>query len=373
MKNKIYKYDFLIIGGGLIGCLLAIALFKKKYKVLVIEKELKIPNDSRTLAVNANSRDFLIKLNLWNKLRSFEEPIDKIIIEDYLNQKKLTFNSEAEPMGNVIFNSDLLIHARKYLKKYKILLLGVDYKKLELKPNISVSIKKQFYQFKKVVLCLGKNHVNNQLIKKLNFKTFHKSYVGFFNHTKNHNQFAYEIFTPNGPLAVLPAPSKKKTLSTFIYSSKFEISDKDLLKLIKNKFNQSHGKIAFTSSIANFPIIPHLSLPSIPDYVLIGDALRSIHPVAGQGWNLGIKDIQIFCDLLEEHSINSQILERIFLSKRLPTNVSYLAFTNILNELYENKSIISKTVVKLGFSVLQNSSFLRNIFIKQAMGRLNLV
>ena len=101
--------------------------------------------------------------------------------------------------------------------------------------------------------------------------------------------------------------------------------------------------------------------------------MRSIHPVAGQGWNLGIKDIQIFCDLLEEHSINSQILERIFLSKRLPTNVSYLAFTNILNELYENKSIISKTVVKLGFSVLQNSSFLRNIFIKQAMGRLNLV
>ena len=71
MKNKILKYDILIVGSGLLGSLLAIALADKKLKVLVIEKE-KISNisnkDQRTLAVNANSRDFLISINLWKKL-----------------------------------------------------------------------------------------------------------------------------------------------------------------------------------------------------------------------------------------------------------------------------------------------------------------
>ena len=59
MKNKIHKYDFLIIGAGLIGAIAALALLKKKFKVLVIDKKAELPNDDRTLAVNANSIDFL--------------------------------------------------------------------------------------------------------------------------------------------------------------------------------------------------------------------------------------------------------------------------------------------------------------------------
>ena len=58
MKNKIYKYDFLIIGAGLIGCLTALSLLSKKFKVLIIDKGDLSINDNRTLAVNAKSRDF---------------------------------------------------------------------------------------------------------------------------------------------------------------------------------------------------------------------------------------------------------------------------------------------------------------------------
>ena len=70
MKNKIFKYDFLVVGSGLIGSLAAIALIQKKFKVLVIEKNKLLPNDQRTLAVNANSRDFL--QNLTNKVYEFK-------------------------------------------------------------------------------------------------------------------------------------------------------------------------------------------------------------------------------------------------------------------------------------------------------------
>ena len=69
MKNKIFKYDFLIVGAGLVGSLAAIAL-QKKFNVLVIEKNKILPNDKRTLAVNANSRDFLKNLGIWKELKS---------------------------------------------------------------------------------------------------------------------------------------------------------------------------------------------------------------------------------------------------------------------------------------------------------------
>ena len=70
MKNKINNYDFLIVGAGLIGAIAALALFQKKFKVLVIDKDNKVYKDNRTLAVNANSIDFLKKLGIWNLLKS---------------------------------------------------------------------------------------------------------------------------------------------------------------------------------------------------------------------------------------------------------------------------------------------------------------
>ena len=82
MKNKIHKYDFLVVGAGLIGSIAALALIKKKLKVLVVDKENKMAKDNRTLAVNANSIDFLKQLDIWDKLKSKPQPIEKIVIGD---------------------------------------------------------------------------------------------------------------------------------------------------------------------------------------------------------------------------------------------------------------------------------------------------
>ena len=119
MKNKIFKYDFLIVGSGLIGSLTAIALLQKKYKVLVIEKNISLPDDRRTLAVNANSRNFLKNLGLWEKLKFDQEPIKKILIKDFINENDLIFENSCESMGSVIFNNSLLKMARDILIQKK--------------------------------------------------------------------------------------------------------------------------------------------------------------------------------------------------------------------------------------------------------------
>ena len=100
--------------------------------------------------------------------------------------------------------------------------------------------------------------------------------------------------------------------------------------------------------------------------------MRSIHPVAGQGWNLGIKDIQTLSKVIDRYSIDDPILDEIYFARRNIESVVYLNFTSFLNFLYEDENNIKKNIVKLGFKIL-NIAPLKNMFIRQAMGRDKLI
>ena len=371
MKNKIFKYDFLIVGAGLIGSLTAMALHQKKYKVLVIEKNKIFPKDERTLAVNANSRDFLRDLGIWRELNSNSESIDKIVIKDNLNKEDLIFHNDEESMGSVIFNRSLLKISREYLKKNKLILSNFDFNAYKFKPKKMFSINSKNFICDKIIFSVGKNYENHENLKKNTFDFGHKAYVGFFNHQKNHNQTAYEIFTPTGPLAVLPSPNKQNKSSTFIFSTKNKMSFNNLFSLIKSKFRSSHGNINLRPSISCYPIKPHLSRPTKRDVLLIGDTAHSIHPVAGQGWNLGIKDIQTLCSCLDRYNIDETSFDEYYFSERTIENLMYLTFTNILNHLYENQTPISKSIIKASHFALSQFPYLKNFFIKQAMGKIS--
>ena len=132
----------------------------------------------------------------------------------------------------------------------------------------------------------------------------------------------------------MPAPAANKKRSTFIYSSKEKINKTQLQKLIYKKILTSHGKLVFDKSITKFPITPHLTKNN-NKFIYIGDSLKSIHPVAGQGWNLGVKDIQTLCKLLDLYSLETKNLNAMYYSRRILESVIYLSFTSILNFLYE--------------------------------------
>ena len=371
MKNKIHKYDFLIIGAGLIGAIAALALVNKKFKVLVIDKKVELPNDDRTLAVNANSIDFLKQLGIWDRLKSKPQPIDKIIIEDNINKKPLIFENDDESMGNVILNKELSNVARQKLVNLKILKIDANINISKILPYKTILIDNKNYIFKKVIISIGKNIVSNLNHKTITFDQKHQSHVGFFEHSKDHNNTAYEFFTHEGPLAVLPAPSGNKKKSTFIYSSKEDINKYQIRKLINKKTINSHGKLFFDQSISKFPIIPHL-IKYNHNFIYIGDSLKSIHPVAGQGWNLGIKDIQTLCKLLDKYSLEEKNVNSFYYSRRIIESSIFLSFTSLLNFFYEGKSQLNNKIIKAGFTSLRKFKFLRDIFIKQAMGRINL-
>ena len=372
MKNKIYKYDFLVVGAGLIGSLAALALHQNNFKVLVIDKQKDIIIDKRTLAVNANSMDFLNNLGIWASLKSKPQPINKIIIKDYINNSPIIFENTAETMGKVIFNSELLEIARKRLKNLKIIKTNVNINLDTLLPNKITFINNSKYYFKKIVLSMGKKNISENGHKNVKFDQGHMSFVGFFNHKKKHKNYAYEIFNSDGPLAVLPAPSNSENKSTFIYSTKNNITSSQIKLSIKKNFMQSHGQIYFDKLIYKFPITPHLTKEN-KNYIYIGDSLKSIHPVAGQGWNLGIKDIQKLIFLSKNYSLEDNFLNSIYYSNRIFESTLYLSFTSLLNFLYEKKNPIYRGLIKVGYLGLQRFKIIRNLFIKQAMGRSNLV
>ncbi len=371
MKNKIFKYDFLIVGGGLIGALAGLALHKKNFKVLVIDKKKDIPLDQRTLAVNANSRQFLEQLGVWDNLKSQPQSINKIIIKDYINSLPLIFSNQGEPMGNVIFNTEMLKIVRKRLKNLNILKTSVNINTEHLCTDNAIQIDKNSYYFKKIIISVGKDINANSRHKSIVFDKGYFSYVGFFTHNFDHENTAYEMFNKEGPLAVLPCPSINKTKSTFIYSTNKKITNQQIFTLINKHFYNSHGKIVFDKTIHKFPVTPHLKKYN-KSYIYIGDTLKSIHPVAGQGWNLGVKDIQTLCNLTEQYSANSKILNSLYYSRRIIDSSVYMGFTSFINFLYENQSPINKKIIKLGYEGLRNFKAARSLFIKQAMGRINL-
>ena len=117
----------------------------KKIQCFGYRKNKILPNDKRTLAVNANSRDFLKNLGIWKELKSNFESIDKIMIKDYVNKDDLIFHNTAESMGSVVFNRSLLKISRDYLKRNKILLTDIDFKLSNHNPKKIVSINSKKY------------------------------------------------------------------------------------------------------------------------------------------------------------------------------------------------------------------------------------
>ena len=344
-----------------------------KSRILVLEKEGLSEgafSDQRTLAVNANSRNFLKSIDLWDKLNKKHVDIGQISIKTYLNKDELIFK-EQDAMGSVIFNKELLSIAHKILIKEKSIMGNTFMHLDQLQSDKNFKIKNKDYVFKKIIIMGGKQFINqvdtNHFIKGDNS---HKAYVGFFNHQKNHQNIAYENFTKNGPLAILPAPHKTNKYSTFIYSTQDTVSSNSMKKLIDKNFSKSHGKINLAKNIFSYPITPYLFNPKnkYHDLIFMGDSFISIHSVAGQGWNLGIKDIQSFLNLLETKSLNSENFNSIYYSRRKFESYLYFSFTEIINKTFQLNTPLSNFFGSVSLKTLKRLSFLRSLFIRQAIG-----
>ena len=388
---KEIETEVLIVGSGLVGLVAAHCLSALNYKVTIVDKSnfldsKKVFNDTRTVAVSEGSKRFLNTLSLWKDLEPHAESIKNINVYDRLSTNKILFNNQIknEKLGYVIENkkfSKILIKKLKKFKKTNVL-YDFDIDNVELEEMRSRAFSKNnTIRAKLIIAADGKN---SKIRKITGNKIFKKHYtesalVLNFVHEKNLNNTAFEIFYNSGPLAILPMKSRKGFFqSTVIWSNK----DVFLKKLVSREtdFVKSYmeekvfdivGQINKINSSQIFPLSAHIN-----DFfynkglIYIGDSAHSIHPIAGQGWNLGLNDVKHLYNLCKNNKTNigSDLFCKTYNQQSYQKAFQLFQVTDKLNSHFKKNGRLYRHFSNIGFDFIEKTKKLKNKIAKYAMG-----
>ncbi len=390
------RSDFIIVGSGLIGLITAFCLAKLGFSVTVIEKE-KVLNsknflkrDLRTIAIAEGTKIILERYELWNKIKKFAEPIKHIKVYDKNTSAKINFKNEATSglLGYIIESKlikKILFKEIKILKKITII-DGAHIKKISYsEENVLIKTDKNLFCAPLLVAADGKNSF---VRKTLNHYCFSKNYNQYaivinFLHSKDHNNIAYEMFFDSGPLATLPMLKNYKNYhsSSLVWSHRPDyikyldkINDSLLMAIIDDRIENILGKTVKILGKQYFPLSAHINSKfTSKRAVFIGDAAHSIHPIAGQGWNVGIRDVSKLLKIIVEArtlglDIGSEYVCKNYQNQRYFDAFSFYQITDKLNSFFMLQNYGTKLLRQAGFNIINHSKIIKSIISNYAMG-----
>ena len=386
-----HQHNIIIVGSGLVGMSLALMLSRRKYKVLIFDKsskkELLGVKDSRTSAISQGSSRILKELSIWNKIKNKAQPINEIYVSEGINSNELAFKSEIlneGPLGYIVDNTYLkkIIFKEVLESKFVKFVGGVNIKDIKSTAG-SATIFSNKGNFN-APLIVGADGRNSKTRFFANIKSFFYDYnqVAFvFNisHTLSHQSKALERFFTSGPLALLPMQNNNKKSSSVVWTVDSQLKEKllknkNFLNEFEKKYAEAFGQITKTSK----PTIYNLNVVSCYEYfkervVLIGDACQAIHPIAGQGLNLGLRDSYHLAKIISESlelglDIGSRYVLKDYTNKRLIDKKLLIQATHRLNQLFSNNSVVIKAIRENGLKIFNKSSFLKKQSMMFAMG-----
>ena len=370
---------------------LALSLTRRGIPVAIIEKNKKSKlskiNDLRTSAISQGSSRILTNLNIWNKIGNKAQLINSILVKDE-KMSEIKFDSESTsegPLGYIIENKILKEFVFKELTKNDLIDIyyDVEIQEIENKRQDVVKLKTNKGIFESYLL-VGADGRYSKIRELSSFKYFYNDYnqralVFNISHEKNHNSSAVEYFFPSGPLALLPMKNKKQKMSSVVWtienSMQIDLKRKNtFLKEFEKRYNGHFGKILNFSK----PVTYNLNVFYCYNYfknriILIGDACQAIHPIAGQGLNLGIRDAYILANTLEEGlslgiDFGDELLLKKYSRKRSIDKNLLVQSTHNLNKLFSNNTFFLSVIRKMGLRIFNQSMFLKKQSMLFAMG-----
>ena len=379
-----------VVGGGITGAIMVLLLKKSKLfklnEIGWISPPQKSINDLRTTFFNQESLKLLKNLNILKNLKKNDYTFVKRIEVFGINQNKSLFWDYSDPnknFGAVISNNKILNLIENQItdvNKYESLVNNTKCNEFErvLYLKNKTSIKTHF-----VLSADGKN---SYLRKLLSINTINKNVKdvavsGFLKLSKDHNSTAIQAFTDLGPVGILPFGNKNivnfvQTIKEFEYKKlSKEERPEDFLCNKLNKFfshldisfnpikkvNNVENKLSYWDLDLNFIVNP-----TSPRTILIGDAAHSIHPLAGQGLNLSIRDCVSAINAIKKslklgNDFGDDNILNFYINDRLPKTIAMTAFTDFLFFGFTSTSRRTQMILTKGMETLNKTS-LKNLF-----------
>lgn len=390
--------DILIAGGGLNGPALALALAQGGFSVTVIDTR-PAPDraeagfDGRAYALAIASKRLLTAIGVWPRVADKAQPMLKIVTTDGRAGQGpsplfLTFDSheiEEGPMGFMLEDRHLY---RAFLDAMaaepKITLLsGETVVGQEVSATgVTVTLASgRALSGRVLVGCDGRGSgtATRAGIKRQGWGYGQTALVTAIRHEKDHQGAAHQFFMPEGPLAILPLPGGHH--SSIVWSETDahakaiqSLDDTAYLAALRPRFGDFLGDIELAGARFTYPLSLSLAEQFVaPRVALVGDAAHGVHPIAGQGLNLGLRDVGALAQVLIEAARRGEdigaidVLERYQTWRRFDATALALGM-DAVNRLFSNDNPVLRLGRDIGLGLVNRLPGLRRGFIRQAAG-----
>lgn len=383
------KKEIVIVGGGVVGLAMAASLAKLPVQIAVIDaKPFKQPNisetDLRVFAINPASQKLLTNCAAWSELDMARvSAYRNMYVWDQCSDGVLDFKAQQlakADLGHIIEQTNLLQALLKVVRAQdNISLLGEQQlKHVTTTPEqVFLETAEQTIQAR---LVIGADGANSWLRSELDFNCQatayqHHALVCNVEVEHSHQQTAYQIFTEEGPLAFLPLvdehqcsivwsvpPQQAKALS--------ELSKEDFMQALEQAFQSKLGKMTAVSQRVHFPLVERVVSPYVkPRVALIGDALHTIHPLAGLGMNVGLADVATLSQVIVEDIVNFDAFKTLRKYERNRKG-AVMATTKLMSLIKHSfsKQGLPPMLRSLGMNFISSNTLLKRKIIDLASG-----
>jgi len=380
--------DVLIVGSGIVGMATLMTLEKYAIKTSLLTHSKNIKNnlpDPRFYAVTPGVKNWLEENGVCNFLaKDLMSPVNKILVYSNKENSSLSFDAYDAGMSELAF----IINHDDLEKAFMNRISKISYDEIKIDGAKSLNIemdhvdlvneKGQKYQFKLIIGADGfDSWVRRESGIEVKSKTFNQTALVFnIKSSKTHQGCAFQKFMQDGILALLPIQTHEYSvvysLNDNIVDEYKKLDDLAFLMRLKKDLGEKFGDIDLLSKRQYFPLSMKINESLISDrVVLIGDAAHQVHPLAGQGLNLGLRDVIEFDALLNSHqNYHHDLGLKQFVKKynrNRKTDILSLSYlTDQLSHIFYSQSRIMNFVINLGFNKINQNHLIKKILIEKA-------
>ena len=394
-KRQRHQAEVVVGGAGFAGLALAIALRQglgDPFTVTVADPALAHARskDPRASAIAAAARRLFEAIGVWDAVAENAQPILDMVVtdsklDDAVRPALLTFGGEVEegePFAHMIENRHLVDALVEKAKSLGIELRASPVAGFATDAN---SIKVQFAGDDTVSarLLVGADGAHSLIRERAGIATHGWNYdqsaiVTTVAHERTHNGRAEEHFLPAGPFAILPLTGRRCSIVWTETSGEAErivaLPDSEFHAELEKRFGLQLGDIEVVGPRRAFPLGLFTARTFIGERLaLVGDAAHIIHPIAGQGLNMGLRDVAALAEAIADAARlgldpgGPEVLKRYQRWRRFDTMTMGVA-TDGLNRLFSNHSDALRLVRDIGLGLVERMPTLKRIFIREAAG-----